>query len=136
MNIARTSISKPIYTWLLILICLIGGIWSFFSLGRLEDPAFTIKTAAIVTQYPGASAEQVAREVSEPLESAIQKLAEVDEIVSINTPGQSLIEVEMKPEIKGDELKRVWTRLRARISDATLASARRCIHPVCQRQLR
>ncbi len=120
MNIARTSISKPIYTWLLILICLIGGIWSFFSLGRLEDPAFTIKTAAIVTQYPGASAEQVAREVSEPLESAIQKLAEVDEIVSINTPGQSLIEVEMKPAIKGDELKRVWTRLRAKISDATL----------------
>ncbi len=121
MNIARTSIDKPIFTWLFILICLIGGIWSFFSLGRLEDPAFTIKTAAIVTQYPGASAEQVALEVSEPLESAIQKLAEVDEIVSINTPGQSLIEVEIKPEIKGPELKGIWTRLRAHISDASLS---------------
>ncbi len=104
---------------MLILTCLLGGIWSFFSLGRLEDPAFTIKTAVIVTQYPGASAEQVAREVSEPLESAIQKIAEVDEIVSINTPGQSLIEVEMKPSIKNDELPGIWTRLRARVSDAT-----------------
>jgi multidrug efflux pump subunit AcrB len=119
MNIARSSIEKPLTTWLLILTCLLGGIWSFFSLGRLEDPAFTIKTAVIVTQYPGASAEQVAREVSEPLESAIQKIAEVDGIVSINTPGQSLIEVEMKPSIKNNELPGIWTLLRARVSDAT-----------------
>jgi multidrug efflux pump subunit AcrB len=118
MTIAKNSIDKPIITWLFILTCLVGGIWSFFSLGRLEDPAFTIKTAVVVTQYPGASAEQVAREVSEPLESAIQKIADVDEIVSINTPGQSLIEVEIKPHVQGDQLPAIWTKLRARISDA------------------
>jgi multidrug efflux pump subunit AcrB len=118
MNIARNSIDKPLYTWLFVLICFVGGTWSFFSLGRLEDPAFTIKTAAIVTQYPGASAEVVATEVSEPLESAIQKMTEVDKIISVNTPGQSLIEVEMKSTVKGAELPQIWTKLRARVDDA------------------
>ena len=60
MNIARASIDRPLYTWLIILIALFGGIWGFTSLGRLEDPAFTIKNAVIATQYPGATAEQVA----------------------------------------------------------------------------
>ena len=83
MNIARASIEKPIFTWIVILGCLLGGLWGFFSLGRLEDPAFTIKTAVVVTQYPGASAHQVAREVSEPLESEIQKMSEVKRIESM-----------------------------------------------------
>ena len=118
MNIARFSIEKPIFTWFLILTCLFGGIWSFTALGRLEDPAFTIKTAAIVTHYPGATAAQVALEVSEPLESAIQKMSEVERIVSINTPGQSLLEVEIKENFGGDALPAIWTKLRARVSDA------------------
>ena len=60
MTIARASIERPIYTWLVILGCLLGGLWGFNSIGRLEDPAFTIKNAVIVTLYPGATAEQVA----------------------------------------------------------------------------
>ncbi|MGR3616926.1 MAG: efflux RND transporter permease subunit [Paracoccaceae bacterium] len=118
MNIARNAIDKPLYTWIVILICLLGGIWGFLSLGRLEDPAFTIKQAVIVTHYPGASAEQVALEVSEPLESAIQKMGEVDTITSLNQPGVSTIEVEIKSTFDGSELPDVWTKLRARISDA------------------
>lgn len=121
MNIARASIEKPIWTWILILGFLIGGLIAFFSIGRLEDPAFTIKTAVVITQYPGASAEEVANEVSEPLESAIQKMGEVDLISSRNTPGLSFIEVEIKDTIDGSELPAIWTQLRARISDAALA---------------
>ncbi len=117
MTIARASIEKPLLTWLLILGCLLGGIWGYVNLGRLEDPAFTIKVAAISTQYPGASAEQVAHEVSDPLESAIQKMGEVDKITSVNQPGLSMIEVEIKPTFKGHELPGIWTKLRARIRD-------------------
>lgn len=118
MNIARASIDKALLTWILILGCLLGGLWGFSSLGRLEDPAFTIKTAVIVTHYPGASAEQVANEVSEPLESAIQKMAEVDKITSVNQPGRSLIEVEIRSNYDGSALPAVWVKLRNRISDA------------------
>ncbi|MGV6805719.1 MAG: efflux RND transporter permease subunit [Ruegeria sp.] len=118
MNIARASIDRPIYTWLIILIALLGGIWGFSSLGRLEDPAFTIKNAVVLTTYPGATAEQVADEVSEPLESAIQQMGEVDVITSVNRPGQSLIEVEIKSTYDGSELPDIWTRLRAKVRDA------------------
>ncbi|WP_170450919.1 efflux RND transporter permease subunit [Ruegeria arenilitoris] len=118
MNIARASIDRPIYTWLVILIALLGGIWGFSSLGRLEDPAFTIKNAVVLTTYPGATAEQVAEEVSEPLESAIQQMGEVDVITSVNRPGESLIEVEIKSTYDGSELPDIWTRLRAKVRDA------------------
>ena len=87
MNIARAAIDKALLTWILVIGCLLGGLWGFNSLGRLEDPVFTIKTAVIVTHYPGASAEQVAVEVSEPLETAIQRMAEVARISSVNQPG-------------------------------------------------
>jgi multidrug efflux pump subunit AcrB len=118
MNIARASIDGPITIWLVILTCLFGGIWGFASLGRLEDPAFTIKQAVVITQYPGASAEQVAKEVSEPLESAIQRMGEVKELISVNRPGVSRIDVFIKDTIKGDELPDVWTELRQRLQTA------------------
>ncbi|MEM9229260.1 MAG: efflux RND transporter permease subunit [Pseudomonadota bacterium] len=118
MSIARASIDRPLITWMIMLGCLLGGLWGFSSLGRLEDPAFTIKSAVIATPYPGATAEQVAREVSEPLESAIQKMAEIDRITSVNQPGRSLIEVEIKATFDGSELPDIWTKLRARIRDA------------------
>ena len=117
LSIARGSIEKPILTWLLILICLFGGIWGFNSLGRLEDPAFTIKQAVVVTQYPGASAEQVATEVSEPLEAAIQRMAEVDRVTSQNRPGVSRLDVIVADTVPGDDLPRIWTELRERITN-------------------
>ncbi len=122
MNIARGSIERPILTWLIMLGCLLGGIWAFSSLGRLEDPAFTIKTAVVVTQYPGAEAEQVAREVSEPLESEIQKMGEVKEVRSMNQPGLSWITVDMKDQYDGTELPEIWTKLRNRVGNANLPS--------------
>ncbi|MCF6433002.1 MULTISPECIES: efflux RND transporter permease subunit [unclassified Leisingera] len=121
MDIARGSINRPLYTWLIMLAALLGGIWGFLNLGRLEDPAFTIKSAVIATQYPGASSAQVALEVSEPLESAIQKMGEVKLITSVNRPGSSLIEVEMQDTYDGTELPAIWTKLRAEVRDAARA---------------
>ena len=118
MRIARSSIERPLPTWLVILVCLVGGIWGFLSLGRLEDPAFTIKQAVVETHYLGASAQQVAEEVSEPLESAIQKMGEVERIESVNRPGVSLIDVHIESGFDGSDLPAIWTRLRARIADA------------------
>lgn len=118
MDIARTSIDRPLYTWLVILIALFGGIWGFLSLGRLEDPAFTIKQVVVITTYAGAGAEQVALEVSEPLESAIQQMEEVDNIASTNRPGISRIDVEFKDTYDGNELPEIWTKLRAKVRDA------------------
>ncbi|MEL6206743.1 MAG: efflux RND transporter permease subunit, partial [Pseudomonadota bacterium] len=119
MSIAQTSINRPILTWLIMLSCIFGGLWGFLTLGRLEDPAFTIKQAVVSVAYPGASAEQVAIEVSEPLESAIQNLDEVTTISSINQPGRAIIDVEVDDTIDGDQLPQVWDKLRARVRDAS-----------------
>lgn len=118
MNLARYSINTPIFTWIIILAALLGGIWGFLSVGRLEDPAFTIKQAVVVTPYPGASAEEVAREVSEPLETAIQQMEELDFLESVNTPGQSLINVVIKSTYGGPDLDGIWRDLRNRVADA------------------
>ncbi|WP_435312781.1 efflux RND transporter permease subunit [Primorskyibacter sedentarius] len=118
MSIARASIDRALITWILMLGCLLGGIWGFATIGRLEDPAFTIKNAIIITQYPGATAEQVAREVSEPIESEIQKMGEIDFITSSNKPGVSRISVNIESTYDGSELPAIWTKLRNRVEDA------------------
>ncbi|TKW64480.1 MAG: efflux RND transporter permease subunit [Paracoccus denitrificans] len=118
MNLARKAIEASLLTWLLILGCLGGGLWGYLNVGRLEDPAFTIKTAVVFTSYPGATAAQVAREVTEPLESAIQQMGVLDTVTSSNKPGQSRIDVEILPTVKGDELPQVWDELRNRVADA------------------
>ncbi|MEO1703943.1 MAG: efflux RND transporter permease subunit [Pseudomonadota bacterium] len=125
MDIARGAINRPIYTWLIILMCLLGGLWGFLNLGRLEDPAFTIKVAVVATPYPGASAEEVALEVSEPLESEIQKMGEVDQIETLNEPGLSIINVTMQDTYGGDELPQLWTKLRNRVNAAELPDGAR-----------
>ncbi|MBB5516046.1 multidrug efflux pump subunit AcrB [Rubricella aquisinus] len=118
MDIARTAIVKPLYTWLLIAFCVFGGLWGFSSVGRLEDPAFTIKAAVVITPYPGATAEEVATEVTEPLESAIQQMGQIDRITSRNQAGLSQITVEMKPTYDGTELPQIWDELRNKVGDA------------------
>jgi len=118
MRIACASIDKALLTWLLILCLLGGGLWGYATVGRLEDPAFTIKQAVVTTQYPGASAEQVAREVSEPLESAIQQIGEVDKIISSNKPGVSRITVELAATVPAEKVASMWVELRNKVDAA------------------
>lgn len=118
MSIARLAVERPLYTWILALFCLIGGAAGYLSVGKLEDPVFTLKTALVITAYPGATADEVAREVSEPLESAIQRLDEIDFVVSRNTPGLSVITVTIKDTYDGSELPQVFDHLRRRVADA------------------
>lgn len=117
-RITQWAIDKPLYVWLLVVAALIGGLVGFQSVGRLEDPSFTIKTAIITTPYPGATAEQVAVEISEPLESAIQRIGEVDWISSRNQPGLSIITVELDMGVRPRDVPQLWNRLRNEISDA------------------
>ncbi|MGZ2259404.1 efflux RND transporter permease subunit [Roseobacter sp. A03A-229] len=118
MQIARLSIERPLYTWLLILFCLFGGAAGHLSVGKLEDPVFTLKSALIITPYPGATAAEVAIEASEVLEAEIQQMDEVDFITSNNTPGLSVIEVTIKDTYDGTELPQVWDDMRDRVADA------------------
>lgn len=72
MNLAAISIEKRAITYFAIALILVGGTFSYFQLGQLEDPEFSVKTAAITTSYPGASAEQVELEITVRIETKLQ----------------------------------------------------------------
>ncbi|MBS8259219.1 AcrB/AcrD/AcrF family protein [Roseibium polysiphoniae] len=119
MDIARYSIEKPVNTWMIVLLAFLGGLWGLSTVGRLEDPAFTIKQAQVITAYPGATAAEVETEVTEKLETAIQQMPQLDKITSVSQPGLSRIEVEIKPTYDGSELPQVWDELRRKVNDET-----------------
>ena len=116
-GIAAYFIKNKVVSWMLTLIFMIGGTSAFFGLGRLEDPAFTIKDAMVVTNYPGATPEQVEEEVTYPIEKAIQQLTYVDEVNSISSRGLSQITVTMKNNYGPDDLPQIWDELRRKVND-------------------
>ncbi|MDB2373251.1 efflux RND transporter permease subunit [Psychrosphaera haliotis] len=118
MDIARYSINNPVNVWLFVIVMLIGGLFGLENIGRLEDPAFTIKQVQVVTQYSGAGAQKVEREITEPLEIAIQQMSQLYRLNSISKPGVSEITVEVRPQIDSDKLPQVWDELRKRLRDA------------------
>ncbi|MBJ6903785.1 efflux RND transporter permease subunit VexK [Vibrio cholerae] len=116
-GVAAYFINNRVISWMVSLIFLIGGTAAFFNLGRLEDPAFTIKDAMVVTSYPGATPQQVEEEVTYPLEKAIQQLTYVDEVNSISSRGLSQITVTMKNNYGPDDLPQIWDELRRKVND-------------------
>ncbi|MBT80362.1 MAG: MFS transporter [Alteromonadaceae bacterium] len=120
MKIATYSIKNPLTVWLLMLICLIGGVTGVVAIGKLEDPAFAVKTAIVTTTYPGATAEEVELEITEPLESTIQQLAQLGDITSRSLPGQSQITVEIRDDFNSDNLQQAWDELRRKVSAAAM----------------
>lgn len=99
------------------LLLLIGGSISYFDLGQLEDPEFTLKKAMVITMYPGASPQQVEEEVTFPIENAIQQLPYVDYVTSISSNGKSQITVEMKSTYRKEQLRQIWDEMRRKIND-------------------
>lgn len=118
MNLAEASIRNRTVTLVFAVLLVVLGVWSFVHLPRLEDPEFTIKDALIVTSYPGASAEEVEREVSDVIELAAQQLEQLERVVSRSERGRSTVTVTIKDQYDRHSLPQVWTELRHKIGDA------------------
>jgi multidrug efflux pump subunit AcrB len=117
MSLPQIALEKRAVTYFACFLLMIGGIGSFFSLGWLEDPTFTVKTAAIVTPYPGASPEEVELEVTDRLEKALQELPQLREIYSISRAGLSIIKVDIEYKYNSKLLPQVWDEMRSKIDD-------------------
>ena len=117
MNLAAFALRKQ--TLMVVLIIMIAGIGllSFERLGRLEDPTFVIKTALIITPYPGATPLEVEEEVTQTIEEAIKAMGEVKEIYSTSQEGLSFVYVDMKDTYKAPQLPQIWDALRKKIND-------------------
>jgi multidrug efflux pump subunit AcrB len=118
VNIGEYSVRNPIISWLLVIILVGGGLWGFQGMGKLEDPAFTVKLAKVITFYPGASAQQVQDEVTYHIEEAIQLMEQVKWIKkSISRPGMSDITIEFKDKYRGADFPNIYDELRRKIAD-------------------
>ncbi|GAB1620488.1 multidrug efflux RND transporter permease subunit VmeV [Agarivorans albus] len=117
MTIAEYSIKNKVISWMFLVILAVGGVVSFADLGRLEDPAFTVKDAMVITSYPGATSTEVEEELTYPLEKAIRQLPYLDKVTSTSSAGLSQIMVSMKMDYGPDELPQIWDELRRKVND-------------------
>jgi multidrug efflux pump subunit AcrB len=118
MNVGEYSVNNRVVSWLLVIILVGGGIYGFESMGKLEDPAFTIKNAKVITLYPGATAEQVQEEVTYHIEEAIQLMGQVDEIdMTISRPGMSDIKIQFKNTYRAKDFPDIYDELRRKLKD-------------------
>ena len=118
MNVGEYSVNNKVVSWLLVIILVGGGIYGFESMGKLEDPAFTIKNAKVITLYPGATAEQVQEEVTYHIEEAIQLMGQVDELdMTISRPGISDIKIQFKNTYRADDFPDIYDELRRKLKD-------------------
>ena len=120
MDLARFALEKRLISAVATLLILFAGYFAYTVLPRFEDPEFVIRQAQIVTPYPGASAEEVAEEVTEVIENALQQLQGVDEVTSLSSPGLSTVMVEFTiASTPGyPELDQSFAKMRAKITDA------------------
>jgi multidrug efflux pump subunit AcrB len=117
MSLAAFCIERKVLTYALTLALLLGGMYAYTHISRLEDPEFTIKSAQIITSYPGASALEVMNEVTDPIEVAVQQLGQLKKVTSVSYPGRSVVVVEMEDHFGARDLPQIWDELRRKVRD-------------------
>ncbi|MCW3805309.1 efflux RND transporter permease subunit [Plebeiibacterium marinum] len=117
MNLAEYTLKNRVFVYFILTLVLIGGIVSYFKVGKLEDAEFTIKTALVVTRYPGASQYEVEQELTEKLERAAQQMDNIDEIYSNSYAGLSIIQIDLKESMRAKQMPQEWDILRKKIND-------------------
>ncbi|WP_300669125.1 efflux RND transporter permease subunit [Desulfoluna sp.] len=115
MNLPDFSLRNQTTVVFAMVLLLLGGTWGYFHLGKLEDPVFTVKTAMVMTLYPGASPHEVEQQVTRVIEEAVQGADEVDKVRSESRAGLSLVYVDLNEWIRSDELQQLWDMLRRKV---------------------
>ncbi|MEM1321895.1 MAG: efflux RND transporter permease subunit, partial [Bacteroidota bacterium] len=116
MNLAKFSIEKVTIVIAILLTVIFSGISAYFSLSRDSMPPFTVRLATVVSVFPGASPERVEQLVTEKIEEKAQELPELNEVTSTSRTGLSVVQVELKDEVRSEDMQAVWDRLRRKLN--------------------
>lgn len=120
MNLAEFAIRQRVFVVFFTVLCVIAGIISYFDLGKLEDPTFTVKSAVVVVLYPGASASEVEQQVTDKLEIKLQEMSSLWNLRTLSRPGSAMIFLDLYEEYKTDRLAEQWELLRRKVNDVKL----------------
>jgi multidrug efflux pump subunit AcrB len=116
-NLSDWALEHRSLVWYFMIVFLIAGTFSYLSLGREEDPNFTIKTMVIQAQWPGASSEEVTRQVTDRIEKKLEELESLDFTRSVTTAGQTIVFVDLLATTKAKDVAGTWVRIRNMIGD-------------------
>lgn len=130
MDISTYFIKRPTLFWSLMAIIVLGGIYCYVRMPKLEDPAVGVKEAIVVTQFPGASAHEVELQVTSVLENELRTLPEVKKITSESSDGMSKINVTLEDNVFQDIIQQRWDLLRRKVESASIRLPQGCAAPI------
>jgi multidrug efflux pump len=116
-NLSKWALDHAAFTRYLMLVLMLLGLVAYFQLGQDEDPPFTFRAMVVRTYWPGATAQQVAEQVTDKLERTLQEVPYADKIRSYSKPGESQIIFQIKDSSKAAEVANVWYSVRKKIGD-------------------
>lgn len=117
LNLAEWAIRHKQIVYFFIIAIITGGLWSYFHLGRSEDPDFTIRQAVVTAAWPGASAQQITQQVTDPLEKKLQDTKGLDYIKSFTHDGKTVIYINLKDSVPKEEIQTRWHEIRNLVND-------------------
>src|SRR5215217_9581555 len=116
-NLSRWALDHPALTRYLMVVLMVLGLAAYFQLGQDEDPPFTFRAMVIRTNWPGATAQQVAEQVTDKIERTLQEVPYADKIRSYSKPGESQIIFQIKDSSRPGDVPNVWYSVRKKIGD-------------------
>jgi len=116
-NLSRWAIDHAPLTRYLMVVLMVLGFAAYFQLGQDEDPPFTFRAMVVRTYWPGASAQQVAEQVTDKIERTLQEVPNADKIRSYSKPGESQIILEIKDKTRSAEVANIWYTVRKKVGD-------------------
>ena len=111
-NLTELSLRHRALVWYFIIVFTIGGIFAYESLGRMEDPAFSIRQMVISAAWPGATAEEMQEQVTDKLERRFQDTPGLKQIISETRAGQTIIYLQLRDELGGAQIRPTWRDVR------------------------
>lgn len=128
-NLSEWALSnRPLVLFAMLAFALIGA-WSYKHLGQSEDPPFTFKAMVVRTLWPGATAEQVSRQVTEPIEKALMNTGEYEFIRSYSRPGESQVIFMARDSLRSRQIPDLWYQVRKRVGDIRPTLPREIVGP-------
>jgi multidrug efflux pump subunit AcrB len=116
-NISRWALEHPALTRYLMVVLMVLGFAAYFQLGQDEDPPFTFRAMVVQAFWPGASAQQMAEQVTDKIEKSLQEVPYADVIRSYTKPGESLTILQLKDSSPPKEVPNSWYQARKRVGD-------------------
>ncbi len=115
MNLTKFSIERNRVVLSILVLTLVMGVMYYLKISRDSMPPYTVRVASIISSFPGASPERVEELVTDKIEKVAQELPELKEVTSTSRNGLSVVQVELKEEVKPEDLQSVWDRLRRKL---------------------